>query len=336
MALKPLLMGYTSKCFIDDIQIFLTSYSLSINTNIIKSGGVSQIRNSSGSLNRISLNAVRDCPSYQLSLSFQATYSILLHLFEKLCNSCFHDSIHVLLEDGVLSFEKDGFFDFENCYVNSFSVSVDMDSVVTINLGLSFFSQSFKLEEISDFNVNEHPSKEIGGGNLLIPYYNTGIEYTSQNGDFFDVNCLQNFSFNFSHTITPKYSLMVGETMNGSFNSIISNAPVPSKLVFSTPNVNYQLSYIYYKNSFNVDDYISFESNMIHNNSWQLSLSFLSRDKQNDNFDKTSYQNNASNKIGITCQDCYHDVFTPTVGSKGSANMLNVSGTVYGKITLSN
>jgi hypothetical protein len=64
MALKPLLMGYTSKCFIDDIQIFLTSYNLSINTNIIRSGGVSQIRNSSGGFNRIGLNAVRDCPYY--------------------------------------------------------------------------------------------------------------------------------------------------------------------------------------------------------------------------------------------------------------------------------
>ena len=79
---KSLLMGYTTKCLIDDIHLFLTSYSLTINTNVIKSNAVNKLVSSatSSSFNscnfyqhyfyRVGLNAIRDCPTYEISLSF--------------------------------------------------------------------------------------------------------------------------------------------------------------------------------------------------------------------------------------------------------------------------
>lgn len=320
MALKPLLMGYTSKCFIGGIQVFLTSYSLSINTNVIKSNGISKIKYNTRGFERMSLNAIRDCPSYQLSLSFQATYQILFFLFDQLINFGFHKSISVQLNDKALGLEGgDNFFNFEKCYVNNFSVSVDADSVVVVNLGLSYFSQEFKFEqkEYNESFSKDEEGSSMSGGDLLIPYYNTSVQYKrllsneqdqQVQMDDFKSECLQNFSFDFSHTITPKYSLMASKNDNKAF--------IPQKLVFSIPTVNYNLSYIYYDNSFKVDDYTNLFSGEIATKGWELTLYFL----------------NTKGNVTLTCQNCYHNVFTPNIGSKGNVNMLNISGTVYGKI----
>ena len=92
MALKTLLMGYTGRCFLgisenssnnyyhdsdseNDKHLFLTSYSLSINTNVIKSNAARKVMNKEEftdniMFQRIALNAVRDCPIYEISLSF--------------------------------------------------------------------------------------------------------------------------------------------------------------------------------------------------------------------------------------------------------------------------
>lgn len=418
MALKTLLMGYTGRCFLglsdgsssgtssseESNQVFLTSYSLSINTNVIKSGAARRLMSKDNETNniifqRIALNVVRDCPVYEISLSFQLTPGVFNFLQEQLCNHYFRRPFKVNLQDQV-NFSNGSMFQFDECYVTSFSLSVDSGAVAVVSLNLTYYDQVINfinnkvdIKDVIPWNSSSGSSAErYGGGDLLIPYYNWGIDYFKGNIELssiescfykkqmkfedeggegkkeeegenkkdkilFNRNNIQNFSFNFQQSITPKYSL--GKVVDSSSSEDTSIAKVPKKIIFSVPNMNYELSYIYGNSILNVDsfnDYINEEgenekkdkggnSNRIISNpvegssdkaGWYLMIRCIT---YNDY--ATVKVNNSEGKEkkkryigGFLLTKCYPDSYNPSLANSGSVNALSISGTIYGKINM--
>ena len=376
MALKTLLMGYTCRCFLNSFdedetdikQIFLTSYSLSINTNVIKSNATRKLLESSNSTDaikeihfkRLNLNAVRDCPVYELSLSFQLTPGMLKFLQEQLCDYSFHKPLKCSLQDQFTGINSSkGMFYFDECYVSNFSINVDNNAVVSVNMSLTYYCEQIELQSNEKTLIDkidwmcQSGEEQYGGGNLLVPYYSCGVDYFkggSSNSSNYEIMCptgeesgtarfkndhLQSFSFTFQHNLTPKYALCASDS---------KNAIKPKKIVFSVPTINYELSYIYADRLLdsNYNDYYEYsknkqkyqESNKIvdeeqNESGWNLQIRFITYggdDIYVHNSKKTSYIS------GFLFTKCYPDTYTPNVAQSGSVNTLNISGTIYGKL----
>lgn len=360
---KTLLMGYTTKCLIDDIHLFLTSYSLTINTNVIKSNAVNKLVSSVTSSNisscnfyqhyfyRVGLNAIRDCPTYEISLSFQLTPCVFKHLLTHLCDYYFHKPLKIVLQDQTSGFDgTNNIFSFNKCFVTNFSFSVDNDSVATGSLSATYYGEQFEYYSNS-LNVSSAQSwtekeSKYGGGNLLMPYYGWGVDYNNEqisdaslnnfslNRNLFNGENVQSFSFNFQHSLTPKYFCCASTDRTTSV--------APKKIIFSLPQMNYDISYIIQDKTIkNTTHYSScFANEIVAKDALEWNLSIAYQGKFSNNLStgskgqaiKNNENNSEFNKIGLKCQYCYPDSYTPSFGNNGSVNSLNVSGTIYGKI----
>lgn len=288
MSLTHMLKGYSGAVQIEDISSFLTSYSLTLNTNLIRSGAVAPIYKNN-KFNMISLAPLRDFPIYELNISIELNKKICEKLFG-LIKEYFRDPISINFQDDSIGLE----LKFSDCYVTSFSLNIQNEAVATASLTCSYYKDTFELES-KEHDITQKKNNNVNKD--LMPYYGWEFKY---NGISNDVN---SFSLNYSQTVTPKF---------GCIGSNSNKAIAPIAYVISNPTVNFQCTYVLYEGfDKSVDSYT--KGNEIYNNMKDVTIDYTGISK-------------------ITFNKCYIDTYSPQLGNPGSANMMSISGTVYGDI----
>ena len=312
--MKFLLMGYSGYAQIEGVDVHLTSYSLSLNENIIESGGIGRVY-CKGYFNRWKLDAVRDYPSYELSLSCEANPYILekaLYMIQ----SKFHSSNAIKFYDNATKIS----YEFEDANLNSIEISVSLDAVATINFGFTIFKNSIEVNYCKD-GYDLHAKRNAPKSLLwdcLMPYWAWGVSYTDPDENdkrslIFDSGLCE-FSFSYQQSVTPKYGCRAGST---------ENAMPPMAIVFGMPDVTWNLTYMM------VDD-ISIDDSGIPSNEIALcgkQLEFQYRKWTCLNDEASSWK---TDEFHVYFDDVYPTSYSPSVANAGDANRMSVSGTVFG------
>jgi hypothetical protein len=259
--------------------------------NIIESGGIGNILKKN-SFKRTKLNVVRDYPSYEISISCDAQKSLLDYLMKKITDK-YYSFIPLKFKDDASGIS----YSFSNCCLTSFQLSVDLDSVASVSIGLQVFTESIGIS-FGNYNVKKkNNAKKSLVGRVLMPYYSWGVAYP----DFKDAD-LVGFSVSYSQSVTPKFECCA---------STSNNAINPKKIIFSLPSITYELTYLVYNKT--DTDYYKIHSNNVANSGKSLKVKY----KSGFDFELT---------------DCYPDSYTPQFANSGDANKVTIAGTCYGKI----
>lgn len=293
MALKIMLNGYTGRCTVDGYATMMTSYNFSVSTNVIKStASVPLWRNKR--FDRIAGLAVRDYPTYNLSISIEVTEAFLWHLFEKMGKNGCRDAFKVNFIDDAYGVE----YGFRECYLQRMDFAVDNEAAATVQLEFAYFKDTFTLKYgTHDLQKKNNADRSLVGA-VLLGYYSFGIRYSG-----FEKNDLYQFSFSYRQPVTPKFGC-VGKTDR--------NAVDPMKAIFGQPEMTYSLTYIMATQT-SIDHY-RIDSNKVANQGETLAITRGHKDR-------------------LVFTNCYPDSYDPQVGQKNGANMVSIEGTVYGSIT---
>ena len=142
-------------------------------------------------------------------------------------------------------------------------------------------------------------------GNCLMPYWNWYAEY-----DDFKEEALRSFSFNIQRSANPKFGCE-GKKDN-------DNALTPMKVIMGVPSASYSLSYLMTKSTSTSDSTIASNKAATAPEKAHTLIVYY------------------GDSIKIKFTNCYVDSYSPEIASPGSPNGLNVSGTVYGRISWEN
>jgi len=329
--MKVLLNGYSGYAQIDGHNVLMTSFSLSMNENILQSSGVGKLykQNSMNHVfSRYKMNAVRDYPGYEFSISVDANYDILNYVFTQIATR-FDALIPIKFVDDASGIR----YEFEQCLLTSFSLGVANNAAASVTLGFLVLQDEIEVKFCEkDYNhkagrmapgakdtlgVSSYLAADGTGvlvGATLMPYWAWGIETIDQYGGYFKDEDLYDFTISYSQPVTLKH---------GCYGRSSDNAPAPIKIVIGVPEVKYDLTYIV-ANSTNVSDY-SIPSNLV----------ALSKREMTVKYRQTkAVEGGGEEKIefGFKMTDCYPDSYSPQYASSGDVNKISVSGTVYGKI----
>lgn len=295
--MKVLLKGYSGYATIDGHDILMTSFSLSMDENIVQSGGVGKLLLASENWKRYKMDALRDYPSYDISISCDANVDIINYVIGKI-TSKYYSYVNVKFYDdtsGIL-------YEFDNCCLTLVQLNVSADASAA---SLSFGFKSFKDEIEVEFGNHSYtpkrnaPDKLVGA--ILMPYWAWGVEYPDFNaGDLYE------FNISYNQSAVPKF---------GCYGNVSDNAPKPKKIVFGLPELKYDLTYIV-ANQTKINDYT------IHSNEISVSNHEL----------VVKYHQNDENSIQFKMTDCYPDSYVPSYANSGDVNKITVSGTVYGTL----
>lgn len=218
MGLTPITKGYTGKITIGEKNALLTSYSLVMNSNMIKSNASINVKDTSG-FTRLLLSPIHDCQNYQLSVSIELNASVLSFLITQL-TKYFKNKITVVFTDNNFTISLSG-------YITNFSLSVDNDSAGVASFTLISYEETIGFTTTAfSLQASGSVSTDIKG-NSLLPYYGWGVQLGS------DTLPVQNFSLNFSHVLTPKFGCIASSSVSS-----------PMAYVFSIPSVTYQVTFI--------------------------------------------------------------------------------------------
>lgn len=352
-SMKYLLMGYSGYARIDGFDTLMTSFSLQMSENVIQSGGASKIFNDE-MFNRFKLNAVRDYPGYDISITCDVTKNFLLYFLSNL-QTGFRRFIQVEFFDNASGL----YYLFDKCCLTSIQLSVDNNSATTLSFGFVTYKDEIEIEEGDvDYQAIRLPAPELVGDSLL-PYWAWGVDYT----DFLNNSP---FSFNISYTqaVTPKY---------GCFGEKSRNAVCPKKIIFGVPEVKYELTYILdgtiTTHDFEIDSdkiaHPDFGKTLVVKYHQEFPSPTMSGgdDGGDDGDDETSL-NSADNDgddggdggddggdglssdssgsegtvrepihFKLTFSHCYPDEYSPQYANAGDVNRISISGTVYGGIS---
>ena len=320
--MKMMLMGYTGRGFIaksdssmsgdgGSCQIHLSSYSLSFSTNVMKSEGSNRIYRTDGTgFHKFSLNAVRDCPTYNISMSIEARHDIMDFLLASMVKAGFHDAYTVTFQDansGVI-------YKFEHCYVTDMQLQVSNNSAASISLTFCHFDSTFEVKN-GQYNLEPWCNGSGMAGESIMPYYSFKVDYTG-----FPSTNLQEFSFSFSHTASPKY---------GCTGSLSLIALAPMACVFSVPTVTYNLKYVMY------DELSSYDYDIASNSIISCKSKYNKKKSMKISYKKINNKPYVRDNYYflLNCDLCYPDTYTPEVGVSGSVNSISIAGTVYGQLT---
>lgn len=331
--MKVLLKGYSGYAQIDKRNVLMTSFSLSMNENILQSQGVGKLyyeNNGNGHFTRYKMNAVRDYPGYEFSIGIEADYGTLDHFLKKITEK-FHAFVNVKFEDrasGIL-------YEFDKCCLTSFSMSVNTDSVAMASFSFVTFKDEIEVKYCKKgydrnagrnapgaegYGSSKHGNAD-GDGNLvgavLMPYWAWGIETTDSYGKYLNDDDLYEFSVSYSQQVIPKY---------GCHGVQSDKAPEPTKIIFGVPEVKYELTYVV-ANSLEASDYL-IRSNKVAVSERDIKVKF----KQKHPKGAIVGSNSDGEEFEFKMTDCYPDSYSPQVGNKDDVNKISVSGTVYGKI----
>lgn len=299
--MKWLLMGYTGYATVDGIDTLMSSFSLTMNENVIQSNGVGRILHDD-EFDRFKMDAVRDYPSYDISLSFDANYKIMDYFLSRVVTG-FHSFIELRFYDDASGIE----YYFDNCCLTSLQLSVDNNAAAVLSVGFTAFKDEIEVNyDEYDYKQKRNAPKEIVG-DVLLPYWGWGVEYP----DFVDED-LYSFSISYSQSVTPKF---------GCFGEDEDNAVRPKKIVFGVPDLKYELVYV-------VADETHTHDYEIPSNRVALSRkTLLVKYKQRFWHDLKDLI-----EFDFDMSDCYPDTYSPQYANNGDVNKMTISGTVYGSV----
>lgn len=315
MPMKLILTGYTGYAQIDWNDILMTSFSVSMNENVIQSGGVGKILLDVGQegeqqkeFNRYKMNAVRDYPSYDISISCDANYKILDYFLSNITTG-FHSFIDVSFTDPASGI----YYDFDKCILTSLQLGVSNNATASLSFGFTTFKDDIEVE-FGDNNplLGRHAPKELVG-DVLMPYWAWGVEYP----DFAEEDLVE-FSVSYSQSVTPKFGC---EGMDAERNAV-----GPMKIIVGVPEAKYELTYIVEQSTY-VNNHMLLDSNKV-----SLSRKNLVVKYHQEFLDAPYNAGRQPIDFRLSMGDCYPDSYSPQYGNGGDVNRISISGTVYGKI----
>ena len=316
--MKVLLMGYSGYSRIDGHDVLMSSFSLTMDENVIQSSGVGKLY-ADEQFSRYKMNAVRDYPSYNLSVGVEANYDILDYIFTQITRK-FHSFINVLIRDdasGIL-------YEFDKCCLTSVELGVSNNDAAKVTFGFVTFKDEIEVEYCNqeggyDKRARRNAPKELVGA-VLMPYWAWGISTYDGDRDFGYLNDddLYEFSISYTQSVTPKFESCGDDS---------KKALEPKKIVFGVPEAKYDFTYV-------VADPTKISDYLIASNEVAISRRNVKvRYKQIlPRGSRIWIDEEDVVKFAFTMTDCYPDTYTPNYASNGSVNMITVSGTVYGKI----
>ena len=315
--MKFLLNGYSGYATIGGHDMLMTSFSVSMNENVLPSQGaaklVEQLSDGGVEFRRLDLNAVRDYHGYDISITVDATYDILVYMLGRITGR-FNSFVPVEFHDNASKIH----YSFENCCMTSVSLSVSLNSAASLSMSFTAFDDEFVIEYMDGgYNVRagrNAPSQFVG--NVLLPYWAFGVQALDASGNGYRLpDGLKDVSLNWQCAVTPKF---------GCHGVPNTNAPAPSKVVFAKPSVNYELSYVvadekhWYNHQYDSDE--------VAISGMTVLLRF---------YEQTVIDNmhTLTRSVDVAMTDCYHEKFTPQYANKDEVNTIGISGVMHGKMT---
>ncbi len=299
--MKWMLMGYTGYAKVDGHNTLMTSFSLTMNENVIQSAGVGRILHDD-LFDRFKMDAVRDYPGYDISITCDANFEIMDYFFSRVVTG-FHSFIDVVFFDDASGIE----YHFDKCCLTNLQLGVDVNAAASITVGFVTFKDDIEVDFADyDYQRIRYAPKELVG-DVLLPYWGWGVEYP----DFTDED-LYNFSISYTQQVTAKF---------GCYGEESDNALAPKKIVFGVPELKYEMTYI-------VADETHTHDYDIHSNMVSLSRKTLVVKYKQDFMDA----GRKSIRFKFTMNDCYPDTYSPLYANSGDVNKMTVSGTVYGGV----
>lgn len=294
--MKVLLRGYSGYATIEGHNILMTSFSLSMSENIVQSGGIGKLLLQSETWKRYKMDALRDYPSYAISISCDANEEIINYVIDKI-TSKYYSYVNVKFYDETSGIS----YEFDNCCLTSMQLGVSADaSAAGLSLGFTSFKDEIEVEFGTYSCAPKRNAPEEFIGATLMPYWAWGVEYP----DFNDKD-LYEFNISYSQSVVPKF---------GCYGEASGNAPKPKKIIFGLPELKYDLTYIV-ANKTKLNDYT------IHSNEMSIS-----------NHDLVVKYHANGNGIKFKMTDCYPDSHAPIYANSGDVNKITVSGTAYGTL----
>ena len=204
--------------------ILLTSYTLTINRNIIKSNGCHSLVNTDGlnSLTSLGGSYLSDCPDGKLSISYEASSTDIINLFNFLKNNRTESCI-VNLEDETYQLS----FNFNECFLTSASFSVNENSLIVINLEFYIPLDNSYMFSINGITNPIEKTERILPTDLCV-FYRFSVKLTNE-----EVKNLIGFTYNFTQNINPLYGML------GSYED---KAQKCYKVIFGIPEITMSLS----------------------------------------------------------------------------------------------
>ena len=318
MSLRFLLNGYTGRCTLNGLNTLMTSWGLSVSTNVIKSGASGPLWNGpkdTGEFKRFAGHAIRDYPAYQVSVSVEPEKVLFNDVMERFNGRGFRDEFDVQFEDNATHIE----YSFKRSYLTSFGFAVSNGAVCSLSFSFICFNEKFDMVLDGDYdlkankiNGKSNPNVKNLVGDVLMPYWAFGVISThgadedggSNSSENYPYRTLQEFSFDYSQSVDPKF---------GCVGSSSGNAVEPLAAIFGQPSLTYSLTYVI-ENDFDVDDYKN-DSNLI----------AVGGDTNN-----LDIRDNGNSVLKFF--NCFPDSYTPSVGQANGVSTFGVAGTVYGGV----
>lgn len=228
MAFSLLTSGFGGMASINGHRLLLTSFALSMDSNLIKSDGVTNLWDGvNGRFSRYGGLAFKDHSEYDLSLAFDVT---TVSLFNLVLNCCVNQSrlpMSVIFEDVAYNI----LYTFDSAYVRSMSFDVGNNGVASVKLGF-FIARRDLVLDLGGFAKSGRGVGGLGEMSLdLMPYW----AFKVKTDDLFVDEELLSFNFSFEQGIVPKFGCVGSD----------SDLPeLPSKLIFALPKFDYSLEYL--------------------------------------------------------------------------------------------
>lgn len=235
--------GYTAAGYLgfglhsDPDKISLTSYSGTFRTNVIQSQAMLKYATDVNTIERTKGAFILGVPTITCDIGFEIEYGMLKDIIDTLIEER-NKVCKVIIQDYSSRIE----WNFDECYIQSFSFSVQADSILSVNL--SFFVQPNTLSYSFEDRTTEAKSRGLDGAidtdipiRQPIPYYAWDLD---------GIDDVLEFSFSFSQQITPKFEC--------SGDMIAEKAPIAQKLVFGLPTMEFEYTQLLNKSGeINID-----------------------------------------------------------------------------------
>lgn len=314
--MKPVLNGYSGKLLIQlqgqsEYLALLSSFNVVVNSQVLESNASNRIK-SAVFFKNYGMNAVRDFPNYQLSISFQSHFDLFSAFMNKLVENSLNTPIKIVLQDVVYGMS----YKFDECYIKSLTVSVENNNLTNMSLNLIYFKQDFELQQLT-FNELQEPVFDIyiNDAKNVMPYYNWMVNYDNYNN-----KNLLSLSYTFQRQITPVF---------GCIGATDVSAIPPFKLHFGLPKIVFQLNYLYneqllienvndYKDDYSVYGYVP-ANNCLSSN---LSIIYIG-----------SLEDGSVSFYELYFNRCVVTSYAPNLANSNSYNTITISGKVFGTVS---
>lgn len=301
MPTQILTPGYTWYATLDGFALSVTSFSLDITRNLIKSNapcGFTSSKDKPETIKKLMSQILPDWTQVKISISSQATQALMNLLFSHISTKR-NKVLKVLAKDAASDTE----FKFDECYLLSFSFDISEGGVLIVNLEL----MAIVAQDTYVFSINKYTN---GGKTQNHSPFNSTVKILSYldctiNG-LYDIISL---NFNFSQDIIPKFG-MIGQFEEPGTESPRIGPPQPYKLLFGLPNITLGYSQM-----------------------TTLGASVGLKDMFSITYNEPNQARNIAINCGgkvLTCKDCVLQNFSPVIADKSSYTIVEYEYSVLG------